>query len=215
MNLEDEEKFERANEIAKVVRTELLNMLGLNLMPVEDEETGLLRAPEVEECVPLALAIGRDEFVQMVLEKRDEFATQERERRKLELEEAGIVPTYPTEGDFVEMTPEELDEFMKSDSDVEFENTPEEVRKFLDWGSKETQLYLENLVLNKDDIDEGSLDQQPARTLGQARRDLIQELQRERQQDGKLIPVRIESDSILGGIPEKPERSRITVETSE
>lgn len=216
MNLEDEEKLGRANDIAEIIREEVLSLLGLNLMPVEDEKTGLLRRPEPEECVPLALAIGRDDFCQMVLEKRQEFATQETERLKLEQESVrSYAGPVPDEDGFVEMTADELDEFMKSDSDIEFENTPEEVQQLLNWGSQETQLYLENLVLNKDDIDEGSMEPQRARTIGQARQDLIKEVQQERQGKTRTVPIKIESDSILGGIPEKSERTCITVDTEE
>lgn len=216
MNLEDEEKLKQAGELTELIREGIAAMLGLNLMPVEDEKTKLLRRPTPDEYIPLALAIGRDEFIEMVMSKRDEFATQERERMKLEYEMAH--PDYvkiPGEQEFVEMTPEELDEFMQSSSDVEFENTPEEVRQLLSWGSTETQLYLENLVLNKDDIEEGSIEPQPARTIGQARRDLIREVQQEQQGSTRVVPIRIESDSILGEIPQKPQRSSITVDTEE
>ena len=216
MNLEDEEKLKQMSELTEVIRESVANMLGLNLLPVEDEETGLLRKPEQDEYVPLALALGRDDYVKLVMEKREEFANQEQERFKL-MEEGLLSPGVSSESDgIIERTPEELEEFMKDDGDIDFENTPEEMQKLMDWGSKETQAYLENIVLNKDDIDETATDLQPARTIGRARQDLIAEVRKERSAgDSTSIPIRIESDSIMGGIPEKPERSRIKVDIEE
>jgi len=213
MNLEDEEKLKQMSELTEIIRESVANMLGLNLLPVEDVETGLLRKPVQDEYVPLALALGRADYVKMVMEKREEFAMQEQERFKL-MDEGLLSPGAPSKADdIVERTPEELEEFMKDEGDIDFENTPEEMQKLMDWGSKETQAYLENIVLNKDDIDETATDLQPARTIGRARRDLIDEVRKEKSEGNSTsIPIRIESDSIMGGIPEKPERSRIVVD---
>lgn len=216
MNLEDEEKLKQMSELTEIIRESVANMLGLNLLPVEDEETNLLRKPEQDEYVPLALALGRDDYVKMVMEKRQEFSNQELERFKLSEEGLRSPGVSSAASDVNEMTPEQLEKFMEDDGDIEFENTPEEIQKLVNWGSKETQAYMENLILDKDDIDTFATELQPARTIGRARRDLIDEVRRDRASpEGKSIPIRIESDSIMGGIPEKPERSRITVETED
>ena len=213
MNLEDEEKLKQMSELTELIRESVANMLGLNLLPIEDEETGLLRKPDMDEYVPLALATGRDDYVQMVMEKRKEFTTQELERFRLMESGLGSSGVPASEGEVSEMSPEQLETFMKDEGDVEFENTPEEMQQFM---GKENQMYLDHLVLNKDDIDEASPEPQKARTVGKARKDLIEEVRRDRAKDGgTTIPLKIESDSILGGIPEKSSRSKITVEMEE
>lgn len=216
MNLEDERKFEQMRTVTTMVKDGVINLFGLNAMPVEDEETGLLRQMESGEFIPLSLMMGRDDAIAMIMEKQQEYIDQERERAALMSE--GIQTGVPREDMANEMTPDELDEFMNV-NEPQFENTPEEIRQMMSWGGNETQFYLENLVLNKDDIEEGAVDPQPARTIGRARKDLMQKLTQEKRDETENLPVtmpiRIESDSILEQTPEKRVKRKITVETVE
>ncbi len=216
MNLDDERKFEEMRTVTTLVKDGAINLLGLNGAPIEDEETGLLRPMGSGEFLPLALLIGRDDVLQGVHEQWGQYRNQEEERAKLQAE--GIVTgVKPKDAGVNEMTPDELDEFMEMEP--EFDNTPEELQQMMNWGSPDTQFYLENLVMNKDDIDEHALERQPARTVGRARKDLINKVKAEQQEerDRKPVsmPIQIESDSILEQTPEKRVKSRITLETVE
>jgi hypothetical protein len=219
MNLEDEHKFNEIKSITTMIKDGAIGLLGLGGMPIEDEETGLLRQMKSGEFVPLSLIMGRDDVLQMVMEKQEEFRNQEEQRKALELEgfaTGGRIQDVDV--GVSEMTPDELEEFMQGD-EPEFENTPEELKKMMEWGSPETQSYLENLVLNKDDIEENSTEPQRARTIGKARRDLIQQVNEqkkaERDQEPVVMPIKVESDSVLEQTPEKKAKARITVETVE
>lgn len=217
MNREDERKYEELRTITTVVKKSVINMLGLNLMPMEDEETGLLRLPEDHESLPLIYGLGSPETVSAILKKREEYFIQEQTRLQVD---SGEMPVAAGHEPVQELTPEELDEFMKGD--IDFENDPDELKESLAWGSQETQQFLESLVLVKDDIDPTSMEPQRARTIGQMRRDVRKQVKQDKEQEEETqdtnvgtLKMRIESDSILANIPEQRRKKRITVETIE
>ena len=173
MNLQDKERYDDLKLMSEVVKKQVISMLGLNLLPVEDEETGLLRQPKEHECLPLALLMGREEVVMAIKERQEAFRVQEEVRSQLQEsgESLGSSESENKSG-VVEMSPEELEEFMKDEGDAEFENAPEEVYKALNWGGKGTQFFLENLVLAKEDLGDDPLEEKPVRKIGEARQDL-------------------------------------------
>lgn len=210
MNKEDSERYKDIQMMADIVREQVAGMLGLNLCPVQDEATGLLRMPSSHEIMPLALMTGRDDVLTMIKERHEELATQEEVRAQLSAEGKEY------DNGIVELSPEELEAFMDDPGDVEFDSTPEDLKKAMGWGDGLTQVYLENLVLNKDDIDEGTLDAE-ARTIGQARADIrgahaqamaggceIEEVD--------IVPMEILSDRVEVEVPSAA-RPAITVES--
>jgi len=177
---EESKRYEDIRMMADIVRDQMVRMLGLNLCPVEDPETGLLRMPEGHEMMPLAVMTGRDDVLQIIRERHEELMTQEDVR-------AQLGPGAPEDaGGIVELTPEELQSFMDDSGDVEFDSTPEELQKAMGWGDAFSQQYLESTVLNKDDIEEGTLDA-AARTIGQARADIRREAAKNR--ESEVAPV--------------------------
>lgn len=145
----DKRKYEDISSIMKVSRSSLIDMLGLNTIPVEDtftDEEGntftKLRKPEDNEITPLAFLCGNDSVLSKVAESHAELQKQE------ELEEK------EESGKLVMLSPEELDEFFEED-DLIFPDDPAELEKKLKWESLENKEILKHLVKpmsQKDDI---------------------------------------------------------------
>jgi hypothetical protein len=178
MNLQDKERYDELRLLSDITKKQIISMLGLNLLPVEDEKTGLLRQPEENECLPLAIMLGRDDILSAIKDRQEQYHTQETVRAQLEESDAIRGPSERVDTGAVELTPEELEEFMKDDGDVEFENAPEDLLKAMKWGGRDAQMLLENLVLSKDDLGDDPLKDLPARTLGKARSDIKDSLKK-------------------------------------
>lgn len=172
MNLQDKERYDELRMLSDITKKQIISMLGLNLLPVEDEKTGLLRQPEEHECLPLAVMLGRDDILAAIKQRQDEYRTQEEVREQLEVSDVLTGSGKREDTGVVEMSPDELEEFMNDEGDVEFENAPEDFLKSMKWGGRDTQTLLENLVLSKDDLGDDPLEELPARTLGKARSDI-------------------------------------------
>jgi len=169
MNVQEKQHYDDIRMISENVRRQVISMLGLNLLPVEDPETKLLRPPEDHECLPLVALIGRDDALQTIKTRQDEYQVQ-REVQK-QLEASSPIRGSKKDTGVVELSPEELETFMQDEGDVEFENAPEDILKAMKWGGKESQMLLESLVLSKDDLGDDPLVEAPARTIGQVRND--------------------------------------------
>jgi len=137
IRIHKERKFEELVETAKVIKDSVIHLLGLNLMPVMDEETGLWRRPNDNEIMPLLAAIAREDVVKTVAERYNEMEIQQQVSEEIEAG-VGIIP------------PEELDEFM---GDIEFIDDEELMRKKSVWDSKETKQYLKQSVLPLEEKD--------------------------------------------------------------
>ena len=137
----EETKFEEYTAIGDIIRKSFISMLGLNLLPIE-EQIGVdslgdpivrYRRPKDEEILPLTMFVGREEIIKEVLDRQKAMYSQDEYD---ELEEAGEVK---------HMTPEELDAFMADDDDIVFDD-PDEARKKRIWNSEGTRLALNSLV---------------------------------------------------------------------
>lgn len=202
MNKQDEERFKETEAMIEVVETKVARALGIDLMPVEDPETHLLRRPERGEYVPFLIAAGREDFVKAVIEKRQEFETQEDVRVQVEREGGA-------QGLGDEMSPEELEKFMQSDA--EGENTPAELKKLMSWGGRTNQILLENLVLAKEDVDSGDpLDKGSARTLGKARQDLVKQYMESPQKED-LMSVKLSTSPAPDDAPTPKDRIKVVL----
>ena len=143
----DERKYQDIEALVKIGRSSFIDLMGLNLMPVEDthedefgNEITTLRRPKDTEVMPLALLCGNEAMLSEVTKKNQELQQQEELESKLE---GGVI---------VERTPEELDEFI-DDGDVDFPDDPEQMEKFLQWKSPETQSVLKSMVKPLDEKD--------------------------------------------------------------
>lgn len=144
--LKTERKYDDIASFTKLTRQGLVDLLGLNVMPVPEEipleegggldEEGKpitrLRRSSDGEIVPLAMLIADPEVINEIAKQNQELATQNMLDEK---EEAGEI---------VHRTPEELDEYM--DSDIEFIDDPDMFRKKMIWESPETKATLESMV---------------------------------------------------------------------
>lgn len=172
MNLQDVERLDDLRVLSKIVRHQVVTMLGLNILPVEDEETHLLREPEDSECLPLVAFIGREDILTAIKQKRDEYENQQVVQAQLRASDPLRGPGKKVDTGVVEMSPEELEQFMNDEGDIEFENAPEDLLKAMRWGDKGSQMLLENLVLSKEDLGDDPFASK-ARTIGKAREDLL------------------------------------------
>jgi hypothetical protein len=172
MNLQEKQRYDDIRTISDAVRRQMVSMLGLNLLPLEDEKTGKLRLPEEDECLPLALLIGNDNVLTAIKSRTEEYLNQQAVLQQLSVTEEARKDGKAVDTGVVEMSPEELEAFMNDDGDVEFENAPEDLLKAMKWGGRDTQVLLENLVLAKEDLGDDPLKEKDARTIGAARQDL-------------------------------------------
>lgn len=137
--------------LLKVVRNELVMLLGLNLLPLEDPETGLLRRPGENEFVPLSIMTAREGFVEAFLSRNEEFMQQEKAAEDLEKEAKS--------GESEMMSADELDKFMQED--ITFLDNPEELNKYAAWTTPESQWVQNNVVKKLDDEVEEKKEERP------------------------------------------------------
>lgn len=135
LKIKEERKAEDIGTMFKAIRKELLNILGLNLMPMEDEN-GLLRRPDENEYIPLAVMTAREGFIEAFVQRNDDLRQQEEAAKELENEE--------TLGVSESMSEEELDEFMKDD--IVFLDDPVELQKYAIRMAPETQWINNNVI---------------------------------------------------------------------
>jgi len=202
MNKEDLDRYKDIELMADIVKDQVVSMLGLNLCPVEDEETGLLRMPTPDEIMPLSVMTGRDDVLSMIKDRTEQLHTQQEVAGQLAASGQVGDDGRPVDTGVVEMTPDELEAFMEDDGDVECDSTPEELQRMMSWGGRDNQALLESLVLNKDDIEENSLSDVAARTIGQARHDMKREhSQQHIVEHVDLVSVQVTSDKSVEAEP--------------
>lgn len=108
----EENRVEEMKAMFDVVKSSVIRLLGLNLMPVEDGE-GRYRLPEDHEVLPLTVWMGSGgEVLKEALERNKQFL----EQSKIE-SEIGESLANPT----AELSPEELDELF--DGDISFDDS--------------------------------------------------------------------------------------------
>jgi len=122
LRYEEEERINELKLIAQHTKKAVINLLGLNLLPIEGED-GLLRRPEDHEVVPLAALTGNEAVIKEIGERNEEYYAQEEALKKETIDETGIEEVGS------DMGAEELDEWMMGD--IEFADDPEEIRKRL------------------------------------------------------------------------------------
>jgi hypothetical protein len=71
-----EARYDEYRVVMDAWKSMLVGLLGLNLMPVEEEEGGRLRMPTQDEIMPLALIMGREEVVSTISKRLEDFKSQ-------------------------------------------------------------------------------------------------------------------------------------------
>lgn len=138
---QDERNYKDTEILIKIARNTAIDLLGLNMMPVEEittdkatgEEIVRLRQPKESEIIPLSVLTGNEGMVSEILKKHQEIREQEDLDTKL-LEETSSGSGGPTLEDL-----EELEQAYEDD--LEFiENDP------LAWASAQDRYTIEQMV---------------------------------------------------------------------
>lgn len=112
--INEEQRYNDVSLMAKAAKKAAIQLLGLDILPVEDKETGLLRPREDHEVIPLLAAICREDIALEVKNRIEDMQAQNQVKADLEREKKGETTT---------MTADELDVFMNSD--IDFTDTAE------------------------------------------------------------------------------------------
>jgi hypothetical protein len=132
LNLAEEQRIEEQKTMFDIVKTSLIQLLGLNLMPVEDGENGY-RLPKDHEVIPLSVWVGSGgELLKEALERNKQYLDQVR----LE-SEVGESLRKPE----AELTPEEFDDLF--DGDISFDD---ETLARPDWESDEAKAIRRQMI---------------------------------------------------------------------
>ena len=152
----EEQRYEEIQVLTDVARKGLVSILGLNLMPIEEEVPvedrdieyvgaigedkvfTKLRQPKDHEFLPLSILMGREEIIAEIVKRQQELQDQD----ELDAKEES--------GESVHMTPDELDDFMNDgldDGDMVFLDSAVDLEKKMLWESEETQKINRALVL--------------------------------------------------------------------
>lgn len=169
--LKDERHYEDVKTFFTVGRRSLIELLGLNIMPVEHEEIDAsgakvvrLKRPEEHEITPLSIFCGNEGVLSKVSELHEAYNKQKE------------LDTKVDQGKIVEMTPEELDEFMREGSeegDIAFlDDDPETLEKKLKWRSQENVDILKALVKPLEEKDK-DLISDPSKVLLKAKKSKV------------------------------------------
>jgi hypothetical protein len=118
-------RVEEYKAIFDIVRDSLISVLGVNLMPVENED-GSYRQPKDYEFIPLAFWMGREEIIKEVVARQKAYFDQENAVASLKDSK-------------YELTPEELDDML--DGDISFEDGSGTY-----WNSVETKALRDQLI---------------------------------------------------------------------
>ncbi len=224
-NMQEEARYEELKDITKAIKMEVQSMLGLNINPVEDPKTGLLRLPDENEYTPLLMVTGPAEYLKSVGERIEQYRVQEQVHADLQSEVDGV-PTSTTSGvseqgaigdiAYEDVTVEDLEAFMdEASSDAEFENTPEELERMEGWDSTSNRFMADHMVLSKEDLDEHEPDVQGfARTIGQFREYKKSERSKTSKEPDDLS-VKIMSDDIDSASQPEVRRKHIVIDKDE
>jgi hypothetical protein len=197
LNLSEERRYDDLALMAKAAKSTAIQLLGLNILPVEDEETGLLRMREYHEVVPLLAAVCREEIAKEIKDRIEDMAAQDLAQAEIEQEAAG--------GPAV-MTADAMDDFM--DSDIEFMDDAEVKRRTI-VNSPEYEYVSSNIVKNLGEVEKKQFEEvfgfEP-QTTSEAVKSVLPASNKP-ESDGF---VRIESEPVEG-MPKK-RRVEITIE---
>ena len=136
----EKDHHEELKDGLEAIRRLLTGVLGLDLMPREEPETGYLRRPEPDEYTPLSLLVARSEWVKELADRMDALE----EQTKLKEEEAlGI-------GGIEEL--EELEKELLDSGDLVFIDDPDELRKYNAWNSPASKHIREHMILPLEEV---------------------------------------------------------------
>jgi hypothetical protein len=144
---EEEKKIKDFAETYKAIKKDLINMLGLNIMPIEEEVyiegTGenviKFRRAKDEEYIPMSVFTCNEGLLSELLRKNKELLDQEKADDFCESDD---------------MTVEELEDYV-NEGIPEFLDDQDKLDKYLVWNSPKTKKLLDTLVTPiSDDVEE-------------------------------------------------------------
>ena len=135
MRIAEEDRVEEMKALMDITKATMIKLLGLDVVPVEDDN-GRLRHPKDTEIIPLSLLCGSEAILSEVLERNKQLVEQE----KIEEEIEG-----GTGNPVSEMTADELDELMNDMGDIEFD-PDDDLTKRLEWDSVEAKTMRKQLI---------------------------------------------------------------------
>lgn len=127
--MQEEQKYEDIVNLFKAVRTGLITILGLDIMPIEDED-GRLRRPKENEYMPLSMMIANESIMNLLSERTEALKTQDDVDDAVERDE--------------DLSVEELDSFIQED--IVFLDDPEELKKRLAMAAPESKWVAKNVI---------------------------------------------------------------------
>jgi hypothetical protein len=124
--LAEERRAEETKVLFDVVKSSLIQLLGLNLMPVQDGER--LRFPEDNEIIPLTVWTAQEPILNKAMELNKELLEQGKVEQQIE--------KTP------ELSPEDLDALFEQDGDIDFTDA----FAHPDWDSDEAKILRKQLI---------------------------------------------------------------------
>ncbi len=174
MRKSEDDRRDEIKQLFDAFKMTFIELCGLDLMPITDEETGILRRQNSldGEFTPMAIMMGRREWTELISEKITQLQEQEKLEEDLGQPPAGMINTLE------ELEELERQEVLDGDGDIEFDD-PKDLEKFLIWNSKESKYIREHEIITvHDELDSKgepepgpepediSDDERPDRTMG-------------------------------------------------
>ena len=162
-----ETRVEDRIETYKLVKSTLIQLLGLNLMPVLDDQTGRLRLPDDGEIMPLSMIIANDAMLKEMTEKLQQYS----EEQKV-LEEGGSDEGVSIGAMYEGTTPEDFEQLV---GDIDFESLNP------DWDSDEAKATREAAItlVDFEDMDSGLMVEPECEAVLSSRSRVVVELEDE------------------------------------
>ena len=138
LKIKEEKKYDEIKSMVELFKNSMVGMLGLNVMPIEDED-GLLREPNENEITPLSMLVASPEMMQVVYKRRQELEDQKMIQEDI-LEES-------------QCDLEDAEDLLNElDGDIEFLNSQDDFDSYVKKQSYTNQVALRQLLDNFDEV---------------------------------------------------------------
>jgi len=114
LQIDEEEKMENMKLVLEYAKKLGITLLGLNMLPVTDEETGLLRMPNDDEVLPLAALTANESVLSQIGKLQEEMSVQDSISQELDMEDDEIP----------------LEILEENEGDIEFLDDPSQLSQF-------------------------------------------------------------------------------------
>jgi hypothetical protein len=199
INIEDERKYEELALMAGAAKKAVIHMLGLNVLPIQDEETGRLRMREDHEIVPLLPTICREGIAAVLAESINDMNAQD--EALAQIEEAEISGS--------DMSVDEFLEFMDGGDMQTLDSA--EVQRLAVVNSPEYSYISDNIVKRMSDKDKKEFEElfgvAPEQSVG-----ALKEVASTLSKTVKIDPEDGSAPDVIIDPPQNKRRLQITIE---